>query len=78
MAHDFTEDDLGKPVVSSDGRRVGSVSDVEGGRAHVRADPDMPGELKEALGVDDTLTSTMEHEHVSRVTEDEVRLADLP
>lgn len=77
MAHQFTDDDRGKPVVTHDGERVGTVADVADGAATFEADKDLPGPLREALGVGDGVKSTMQNEQISTVTSDEVRLKKL-
>ena len=74
--HDFSEDDEGKSVVTADGRQIGTVESVTNGDPKFRHDPEMPGPLKESLGVSDGPTSTLQHEHISSVTDDEVQLHD--
>jgi hypothetical protein len=77
MAHQFTDDDRGKPVVTNDGEQIGTVADVSDGAATFEADKDLPGPLREALDVDDGMKSTMQNEQISTVTSDEVRLKKL-
>lgn len=77
MAHQFTDDDRGKPVVTDDGEQIGTVADVADGAATFEADTDLPGPLREALGVQEGVTSTMQKEQISTVTDDEVRLKKL-
>jgi hypothetical protein len=68
MPHDFSETDEGKHVVDADGRRIGSIERVVDGDAHFKPDPEMPGPLKSALGVQEGTTSTLQREHVDTVT----------
>lgn len=75
--HDFSEDDEGKSVVTTEGRQIGTIESVMDGDPKFRHGPEMPGPLKESLGVSDGPTSTLQHEHISSVTDDEVRLRDL-
>ena len=53
MAHEFTDDDRDKPVRTADGERIGTVSDVSGGRASVESDEGITDAIKEKLGWDD-------------------------
>ena len=75
--HDFSQDDEGKSVVTTEGRQIGTIESVMDGDPKFRHDPEMPGPLKESLGVSDGPTSSLQHEHISSVTDDEVQLRDL-
>ncbi|MFC4357575.1 hypothetical protein ACFO0N_06375 [Halobium salinum] len=77
MAHDFTPDDVSKPVLDSEGNEIGEVSDVVDGEARLTADPDAPDEVRQALDVDDTGSATLESHRVDGVTDDAVRLNKL-
>lgn len=53
MAHEFTDEDHGRPVRTDDGERIATISDVQDGRAHVESDEGLTDTIKEALGWDD-------------------------
>ena len=56
MARDFTDDDRGSTVFDNDGNRVGSITDVQSGNAHVDttdSDSGILDSIKDALGWDD-------------------------
>lgn len=78
MARELTTDDRDKTVVTAEGRRVGTVSDVDGGRARVTTDDDSEGltdKLKSVLGWDDSEdTHDLRNDDVDSVTDDEIRL----
>lgn len=40
----------------------------------IEADPDVPDEIRQDIGIDDTRSATLESHRVSGVTDDEVRL----
>jgi len=72
----FTEDDVGKPVVDDRNEQVGVVSAVEHGTAKVDSDPGITDKVKAKLGWEDTNEDTypLQESAVERVTSDEVRL----
>lgn len=74
MSHDFTPDDVSKPVLDSEGEQVGEIDDVVDGEARLQADPDAPDEVRQALGVDESGAATLESHRVDGVTDDAVRL----
>lgn len=53
MAHEFTDEDRGRPVRTDDGERIGTVSDVTDGRASVEGDEGLTDAIKSKLGWDD-------------------------
>lgn len=53
MAHEFTDEDPGRPVKTDDGERIGTVSDVTDGRASVEGDEGLTDAIKSKLGWDD-------------------------
>lgn len=53
MAHEFTDEDRGRPVRTDDGERVDTISDVQDGHAHVESDEGITDAIKEKLGWDD-------------------------
>lgn len=70
MARQFSEEDREKPVVTPEGRQIGTVRDVERDRATVdRSDDDesLTEEIKEMLGWDDDDEEhEIREEHVDR------------
>ena len=76
-----SEDDEGKPVVTSDGSRVGLIADVRGETAYVNPDPRMLESVRSRLGWEQAEGDDAERDtypltasDVSAVTDDEVRL----
>lgn len=53
MAHEFSDEDRGRPVRTDDGERIGTVSDVTDGRASVEGDEGHTDAIKSKLGWDD-------------------------
>lgn len=80
MARDFTEDDRDKEIVTSDGNRVGRISDVNQGRAQVETNDDDGGltdKIKDMLDWgDDDDDHELRSEHVDRHEDDRVYLRD--
>jgi len=78
MARDLTDDDRNKDVVTSDGTRIGTVSDIREGQARVTPDTDSGGltdTIKSMLGWDDSdEDQTLRNDDVDSVNDDEVRL----
>ena len=78
MARDLTDDDRNKDVITSDGTRIGTVSDVRDGQASVTPDTDSGGltdTIKSMLGWDDSdEDQTLRNDDVDSVNDDEVRL----
>lgn len=63
MAREFTDDDRGSTVFDDDGNRVGNVTDVQSGNAHVDTsdgDSGILDSVKSALGWDDDDDDTHE------------------
>jgi hypothetical protein len=52
MKHEFTDEDRGRPIRTDDGERVGTVSDVQDGRAHVENEEGLTDAITEKLGRD--------------------------
>lgn len=72
----LTESDEGKRVVSADGDGIGRIIEVRDGTAYVDPDPSMIDSVKAKLDwgdVDDD-TYPLGPDHVSNVTDDEVRI----
>lgn len=76
MARDFTDDDRDKNVVTSDGTRIGTIRDVNEGRATVERDSeqDLTDKVKDLLGWGDDESNELRSEHVDSHRDDEVRL----
>ena len=79
MAREFREEDRDKPIVTSEGDRIGRVGSVNEGRATVdRSDDDdsITDEIKDMLGWgdDDDDERELSSEHVDTHSDDEVRL----
>lgn len=76
MARDFTDDDRNKNVVTAEGDRIGTVRDVNGGRATVERDQDkdLTDKIKDLLGWDDDESNELRNEHVDSYGDDEIQL----
>lgn len=76
-AIEFTEDDVGKSVVTSSGSRVGLVSAYRHGTAYVDPDPGIKRKVTAALGwesIDDEDGYPLQEAAVATISDDEVRL----
>lgn len=78
MARNFTDDDRNKPVVTSEGDRIGTISDVNDDRATVERDrdKDLTDKVKDMLGWGDDDSNELRSEHVDSYDGDQVRLRD--
>ncbi|MFU8869472.1 hypothetical protein [Natronococcus sp.] len=77
MGIQLTEDDVGKPVETADGERVGVVASLEGATAEIDYDSDALEAIRGALGqnVDtDAETVSFGEDDVGGITEGTVRL----
>lgn len=79
MTHQFTDDDRGKDVVTSEGDRIGTVDRVDDDRATVNRNEDdddsLTDEIKDMLGWgDDDDSNEIRDEHVDRSDDDQIRL----
>lgn len=74
--NDLSERDEGKPVVNEAGDKIGMISEVRGGTAHVDPDPGMMDKVQSKLGWGDSDEETYElpASEIAEVTDDEVRL----
>ncbi|SFR63219.1 hypothetical protein [Halogeometricum limi] len=79
MATTVTDDETGKSVVDSDGNKIGVVSAVEHGTAHVDPDPGLTDKLLAKLGWDssDDEDYPLQEARIDVITDDEIRLKDL-
>lgn len=76
MVRDFTDDDRNKEVVTAEGDRIGTVRDVNEGRATVDRDQDqsLTDKVKDLLGWDDDESNELQSNHVDTYDDDQVRL----
>lgn len=74
MVRQFTDDDRDKDVLTSDGDRIGQISDVDGDRATVEQDENLSEKIKRMLGWDDDEPAEIRREQVDSHTVDNVRL----
>lgn len=74
--HHVTDDDQGKPVVNSDGDKIGMVTEVKSGTAYVNADPGITDTIRSKLGWNDADEDdyALNEDHIESVTDDEIRL----
>lgn len=73
----LNEEDKGKSVVNSRGDKVGMVTEVEHGTAHVNPDPGITDTIASKLGwgsADEDETYELDSSRVDTVTDDEIRL----
>lgn len=73
-----TDDDEGKPVVDSSGEKIGMVTEVTSGTAHVNPDPGITDMIRSKLGWGDADQDDyrLDSNRIDTVTDDEVRLKD--
>ncbi|SDF11175.1 hypothetical protein SAMN04488067_10219 [Halorubrum xinjiangense] len=73
---ELTADAEGKRVVNQEGTKIGTVSAVEGSRAHVHPDPGVSDTIKSKLGWGDADEETypVDEADIESVDDDEVRL----
>lgn len=73
-----TDDDDGKAVIDSSGRKIGMVTEVRSGTAYVNADPGLTDSIRSKLGWGDADEGdyALEESRIDTVTDDEVRLKD--
>lgn len=76
MARDFTDDDRNKDVVTAEGDRIGTVTDVNDGRATVERDEDadLTDKIKDLVGWGDDDSNELRSDHVDSYDDDRVRL----
>lgn len=72
----ITDEDEGKRVVDSSGRKIGMVTEVKSGTAYVNADPGLTDTIRSKLGWGDANKDdyALEENRVDTVTDDEIRL----
>lgn len=74
--NNVTDDDEGKAVVDSSGRKIGMVTEVKSGTAYVNADPGLTDSIRSKLGWGeaDEDDYALERSRIDTVTDDEIRL----
>lgn len=76
MNREFTDEDRDKPVYTHDGARVGTVRDVNDGRAFVdrEADRDLTEKVRDLLGWDGVEENELRGDQVDSWDDEEIRL----
>lgn len=71
-----TDDDEGKSVVDSSGKKIGMVTEVRDGTAFVDADPGITDTIRSKLGWGDADKDdyALQEDRIDTITDDEVRL----
>jgi len=75
----LNDSDEGKPVVNTNGEKIGIVAAVEDGTAHVNPDPGITDTISSKLGWgsgDPDETYELQSDRVHTVTDDEIRLKE--
>lgn len=72
----YTDEEVGKYVVTADGDRVGTVTAVRHGTPYIDPDPDVFDRIKAAMGWEDVDDDTypLQEEEVDEITNEEIRL----
>lgn len=72
-----TEDDTGKPVVNTRGKKIGMVEVVREGTAYIDPEPGLVDQIKAALewGDIDDDSYPLEEENITRITDDEIEVS---
>lgn len=72
----LTDDDEGKPVVNTEGDKIGRVVEVRSGTAHVDPDPGLTDTIMSKLGWGDSDEDTyrLESSTIDTITDDEIRI----
>lgn len=78
MSATITSDAVGKDVVDARGTRIGIVSAVHHGTAHVDPDPGFFDEIKAKLGWEEKSEEgyPLQEEAIATITDDEIRLRE--
>ncbi|MCH7661767.1 MAG: hypothetical protein IH933_14710 [Euryarchaeota archaeon] len=83
MGYEFTDEDENSPIRTAEGERIGTVSDVNEGRASVEEDEGITDAIREALGWDsdddesDRQTHDLSDAAVERVDDDGVWIRQI-
>ncbi|GAA0522800.1 hypothetical protein SAMN04488066_105147 [Halorubrum aquaticum] len=72
----ISDDDEGKRVVNSKGKKIGMVTEVENGKAYVDPDPGITDSIRSKLGWRDADSDDylLESRRIASINDDEVRL----
>ncbi|MDZ5810630.1 PRC-barrel domain containing protein [Halorubrum sp. AD140] len=72
----ISDDDEGKRVVNSRGKKIGMVTEVKNGTAYVDPDPGIADSIRSRLGWGDADDDNYELEsrRIDRITDDEIHL----
>lgn len=78
MVRNFTSEDKGKPVMTKDGKTVGTVAEATGTELHVEPDTGLSQSIRRRLGwaEQDQDTFSIQQSNVARITDDEIRLKE--
>jgi hypothetical protein len=77
MAHEFTDEDRGRPVRTDDGERIATISDVEDGQASVESEEGITDAIREKLGWDNDSANELSDEAIDRVDDDGVWIRQI-
>ncbi|WP_123623572.1 PRC-barrel domain containing protein [Halorubrum sp. CSM-61] len=72
----YTDEEVGKHVVTADGDRVGTVTAVRHGTPYIDPDPDAFDRIKAAMGWEDVNDDAypLQEGEVDEITNEEIRL----
>lgn len=75
MARDFRSSDEGKHVMTHDGKRVGTITQTSGSKAHVEMESGLSQSIRRRLGwAEDADTYELDSSSVDKISGDEVHL----
>jgi sporulation protein YlmC with PRC-barrel domain len=76
MVRDFTSADEGKRVMTADGKMVGTVDQVQGGKAHVTVDESLSQSIRRKLGwtKEGEASYELQQSKVDKISDDEIHL----
>lgn len=76
MVREFRSEDVGKRVISAEGRRVGTVVKISGGTAHVKPVLDLSESIRQKLGWtgEGQETYRLRKRAVEEITDEKIRL----
>ena len=76
MTREFMDSDQGKPVVTYEGDKVGTIDRIDGQTAHIKPTQGLAESTRQKLGVSDEGQSVFEIDHskVDSINDVEVRL----
>jgi hypothetical protein len=79
MPRDFTDEDRGTPIRTTEGQRVGEIASVESGTARVDPAAGLSDETRRDFGWDESIWGPydLRDEQIDTISDDEVRLPEL-